>query len=384
MNHALRVLVSVTAAAVTLSAVGVASGGWAVDGPAVAAGASLPSGWPVAPLVRAVAAEGTENVSVAVGDGALTVDWRRVKGAARYRVSWREPVFRGGEPTGAWSAEWLGRKTFGATQRSFQVVGLVNGRKYQVRLESRGKARRSRWVVFSTTAARPSASVPTSTVSASVPAPSTPTAPAPPIAGCASGGAACVVGSTGPGGGTVFYAPSATFTVTGAACGSDCRYLEAAPADWSAGSSSDPLLALSATNGGCSVPMDASAYATALLIGSGLANTAAIMAVCPNASGSSWSPAARAASLYAPTINGGTVSGWFLPSRDELWQLAQSGVGGLQTSVSDPNGWESYYWSSSQTSPFYSALIGWDGTNWFKWDENSGHSLQVRPVRAFS
>lgn len=383
MKHALRVLVAGAIAVVALSVVGVAPEAWAVSGRTVVTGDSSPSAWPVAPLARNATAMGTDDVSVAVRDGALELDWSRVKGAARYRVSWRGRIFKDGEPTGTWSEKWLGRRTLGASELSFQVTGLVNGRKYQVRLESRGKARRSRWVVFSTTAARPSAPVPTSTTSVPAPsAPSTPTTTAPPVVTCGSGGEPCVVGSTGPGGGTVFYAPANTFTVAGAACGSECRYLEAAPADWSAGSSSDPLLVLTTVNGGCAVTMDASARANALLIGSGFANTAAIMAACSGAS----SPAASAASLYAPTVNGRTVSDWFLPSLDELSQLAQSDVGGLQTSSSDPNSWEeTSYWSSSQTSGFYAGYIWWEGTRWSRADINgSVYPLRVRPVRAFS
>ena len=42
---------------------------------------------------------------------------------------------------------------------------------------------------------------------------------------CATGGT-CYVGNTGPGGGTVFYAASGTFTSTGSDCNTSCKYLE--------------------------------------------------------------------------------------------------------------------------------------------------------------
>ncbi len=71
------------------------------------------------------------------------------------------------------------------------------------------------------------------------------------------------------------------------------------------------------------------------------------MAGCPSTDplNAQSAPAALAASTYAPTVNGVVVTGWFLPSRDELNLLDVSGVGGLA-----PNG---LYWSSSQSSPTY-------------------------------
>ena len=85
--------------------------------------------------------------SVVVGDRALTLNWSAVKGAAGYRVSWRGRVLKGGKPTAAWSKKWLGLKVLKNTARSYKIAGLVNGRDYQLRLESNTKTKKSRWVV---------------------------------------------------------------------------------------------------------------------------------------------------------------------------------------------------------------------------------------------
>ena len=58
------------------------------------------------------------GASVVAGDRALTLKWSAVKGAAGYRVSWRGRVFKGGKPTAAWSAKWLGLKVLKTSARS--------------------------------------------------------------------------------------------------------------------------------------------------------------------------------------------------------------------------------------------------------------------------
>ena len=351
-------------------------------------------------------AEAASGASVVVGDRALTLTWSAVTGAAGYRVSWRGRVLKGGKPTAAWSAKWLGLKVLTASARSYKAAALVNGSEYQLRLESNTKAKKSRWVVEYVSSGTPATAVPTAprsvsgvardasvTVSWSAPSsnggaaitgylvtasggvsPSTKQCAASPctvtgltkgtpytftvkatnargdsVASLASDAftpGSWNVGDVGPGGGKVFYASSGTFSETGAACGSNCRYLEAAPAGWNPGAplgSPDPNLQWGGGDGtaGCSKKTIAGAAGTA--IGSGKANTAAIMAVCPAASGDDSAPAARAASTYAPTFNDLVVHGWFLPSRDELDELDFSAVGEFAPG--------SDYWSSSQ----------WDG-----------------------
>ena len=193
---------------------------------------------------------------------------------------------------------------------------------------------------------------------------------------CAAGGV-CVVGSDGPGGGKVFYVLGGAETVPDAPCGLSCRYLEAAPAGWNAGDRPDPSRAWGGGNGAegtCSNGTISGAVGTG--IGSGFANTAAIMDACPDPSGDFSAPAALAASTYAPNPYGVVVRGWFMPSRDELNLLDVSSVGGLA-----PGG---YYWSSSQ----YGALAAWSqyvgiggGYDWFY--DDGDVTLLVRAVRAF-
>ena len=487
--------------------------------------------------------------SVVASDRALTLKWGAVKGAAGYRVSWRGRVLKGGKPTAAWSAKWLGLKVLTASARSYKATGLVNGRQYQLRLESntrvpvfadayrltlrifaltqdfpreykaslgadmkrhalvllrsiyrikkspdkaahldnvlddlellkleirlaadlkvlslkrqaelaelcdtvgkqiKGWPKKSRWVVKSTFVGSPKTTAPgaptnvtgvvgdasvvvswlapssdggsavtgytvtadgggsqtctTATLSCSVAgltngtaytftvvatnargnsASSAPSATVTPSAppSCANGGFACVVGDTGPGGGKIFYAPGGTFTMTGAACGSSCRYLEAAPAGWNSGGSPDPVLRWGGGNGTaghCSDKDTPGAAGTA--IGSGFANTAAIMVACPDSSGNNSAPAALAASTYAPTVGGAVVTGWFMPSRDELNALDISSVGGLAPSV--------YYLSSSQGTAVraWAQYVGNGGGANFQDVGYKNLTYRVRAVRAF-
>ena len=188
-----------------------------------------------------------------------------------------------------------------------------------------------------------------------------------------------MVGSDGPGGGKVFYAPGGTFTETGAPCGPSCRYLEAAPAGWNPGGSPDPGLQRGGgdgTAGQCSNKDIPGAAGTA--IGSGFANTAAFMAACPDAESFGALPAARVAATYAPTVGGVSVTGWFLPSRDELKALDISSVGGLTPL--------DYYWSSSQPNAFdaWNQVVGLDGMEggWQGYGSKL-YTFLVRAVRAF-
>ncbi|GHV86702.1 hypothetical protein AGMMS50230_23100 [Spirochaetia bacterium] len=159
------------------------------------------------------------------------------------------------------------------------------------------------------------------------------------------------IGDTGPGGGKIFYVNAAGFAVSGKGT---CKYLEAAPADisgtfaWASGS-------FTSTELSC----------TSMDIGTGYANTQAILKKDPNA------PAADACDKYT---NGGKDD-WFLPSADELTALRgkKAAIGGFAVL---------HYWSSSEvdaggawapdfSDPPLSNL-------WAKTDNN-----KVRPIRAF-
>ena len=131
---------------------------------------------------------------------------------------------------------------------------------------------------------------------------------------CSEGGA-CSVGETGPGGGIVFYRDVNGFTC-GATLSSSCRYLEAAPYNWSGENHLATPYAVSAYRS-TSVPTYNGFNATGTAIGTGLANTRAIVNQNGLYNASSNRYAAGAVVLY----NGGGKSDWFLPSKDELTQV---------------------------------------------------------------
>jgi len=198
---------------------------------------------------------------------------------------------------------------------------------------------------------------------------------------CATGGV-CAVGDVGPGGGKVFYVAPSTFTSKGA-CGSTCKYLEAAPVGWittstpagqvncsvgtsavdsefpvTAGSSTtDPRCAWSGTNSPIQI--------TGTAIGTGYANTLAMIAQ---------DGTAGKAGTVARAFQGGGKTDWYLPSKDELNQMyiANTIIGGL---ASD------YFWSSSENGVgVWDQYFGNGGQHgWGK--ETAG--FYVRPVRAF-
>ncbi len=182
------------------------------------------------------------------------------------------------------------------------------------------------------------------------------------ITGCDMGGSddGCslevtyAIGDTGPSGvGIVFYITDGGL-----------HGLEVAPSDqstaqvWIEGGSTQ-----STANGN-----------TGVVIGTGLANSNAIMAQ----SGHTGS-AAQVCSAY----NGGGLTDWFLPSKDELQAIwdnivddgtgANSGVGGFASEL---------YWSSSETNSLFAwdqyFAIGLQGTNFKDYGGD-----RVRAVRAF-
>ncbi|MEI8084004.1 MAG: hypothetical protein WCI74_19375 [Actinomycetes bacterium] len=163
------------------------------------------------------------------------------------------------------------------------------------------------------------------------------TTPTPAPLTCAAGGT-CAVGSTGPGGGIVFYV-------------SGTRRMEAAPAD------------LSGSVAWCNNDSTDISGAAGTSIGTGSNNTTAMVAGCTTGAGNS-----------ARAYGGGGKSDWFLPSKDELNQLylRRAVVGGFTTGA---------YWSSSQ----FQAAAVWgqlfsNGDQPFAFKYLMGI---VRPVRAF-
>jgi hypothetical protein len=176
----------------------------------------------------------------------------------------------------------------------------------------------------------------------------------------------CQVGDIGPGGGTVFYVASGTFTqvgATGSMCGTNCKYLEAAPNTWSGGA--DPSLSW-ATNIN-SNQSTAVTGADGTEIGTGYKNSLYIVAQTGNVSATSAAVAARG---YA----GGSKNDWFLPSKDELNELysRSATVGGFVAN---------FYWSSSEFA-FPSAVAQNIGSG-AQANSTKSFARPVRPVRAF-
>jgi hypothetical protein len=172
------------------------------------------------------------------------------------------------------------------------------------------------------------------------------------------------VGSTGPGGGKIFYIASTPFAC-GPALELTCSYLEAAPTT-GANSWTDANYLWS---GNVATAIGASASGTA--IGSGYKNT---LAMVGQAGGGN--TAGRAGTVARAYRGPSNLSDWYLPSLDELTQLYQN-----QAIVSISNAFDDF-WSSTESGSG-DALIEWmqgDGGVYGN-DKNSLNA--VRPIRAF-
>lgn len=179
---------------------------------------------------------------------------------------------------------------------------------------------------------------------------------------CAQGGM-CVLGDAGPGGGKVFYVASSTFSATGTTCNTACRYLEAAPDDWSGGN--DPSRSWSEGIANWSTAL---ATPTLFAIGSGYANSLSIIAQGNN------DPAVSAASLARSYTGGGLVD-WYLPSNDELNEmyLNRSSIGVFLVNV--------YYWSSTESPVNGAWCLRFQNFDLDSVSKSADYG--VRPVRAF-
>ncbi len=196
------------------------------------------------------------------------------------------------------------------------------------------------------------------------PAPTPPTLPAPTPTPAACG----TVGATGPGGGKVFYVDMSR------AVGSQC--FEAAPIGWSGGG--DPQVAWGCE--GMDIP-----GANPTGIGTGEANTVAIVTMCGTVGIAAW---------VADWSSNAGQTDWFLPSKDELNQLCKF-ARGQSTTVTDQAvfcnatgtlqfGFTAFdtYWSSSQAD---------DVRAWYQYFGSGARSANnknyrlsfMRPVRAF-
>ena len=167
------------------------------------------------------------------------------------------------------------------------------------------------------------------------------------VSACADGND-CAIGDIGPGGGVVFYDAGSTQPWG--------RYMEAAPAGWNGGGADPKAMT-------CNKAPVVITAAESESIGSGLANTKAIVAMC-----------ASGAAVLAATYTGGGKTDWFLPSKaemDELFKQRET-VRGFD---------DGYYWSSSRNSAGSSYRMHFPiGSPYY--DYKNGES-GVRPVRAF-
>jgi hypothetical protein len=194
----------------------------------------------------------------------------------------------------------------------------------------------------------------------------------------------CNIGDTGPGGGTIFYVATGTFTSTGSTCNTNCKYLEAAPTSGTNAWSDEPIVAWS---GNTSIAIGATARGT--VIGTGYANTLAIVGQASG--GDTADRAATKARAYAGPNN---LSDWFLPSKDELiqmcrWQVAQAQAtcngGGFANRGIGASGFilgSAVYWSSTEVDADQADALNF-GTGAFNPNYKQTNPSYVRPIRAF-
>ena len=165
------------------------------------------------------------------------------------------------------------------------------------------------------------------------------------------------IGDTGPSGGKIFITPSTSGNTTG-------KYFEVAPIsgevirDWA--TDTDPGVGL-----GNAATTVVGADGTG--IGTGQQNTADIVAQIGNV-------AASSAAVYCNEYSYGGFSDWFMPSKDELYELylQRNIVGGLQVS---------YYSSSSEYSNdafWFLSFIDGNANTPYK-----NNDYYIRPVRSF-
>jgi hypothetical protein len=194
------------------------------------------------------------------------------------------------------------------------------------------------------------------------------------------------VGSTGPGGGKVFYVALTPFAC-GPTLAATCSYLEAAPTT-GASNWTDAGYAWSG-NTNTLIPYN-DVRGTA--VGKGYANTLAIVNQVDGGD-----TAGRAGTISRAYRGPNSLSDWYLPSQDELnqmckWQRGITGealtnlttvcTGGTLNSGVGAQGFGSGYWTSTEVNDF---------TVWNQNFENGGQRNntgkqeggRVRPIRAF-
>ena len=203
---------------------------------------------------------------------------------------------------------------------------------------------------------------------------------------CATGGA-CAVGETGPGGGIVFYVQTQTPGTfrCGATLELTCKYLEAAPANWLAGTTGDPTRSWATVGNQNTTVVGADGWD----IGMGYKNSLAIVAQTGNV-------AATSAAVLAREYKGNSKTDWYLPSKNELnqlcnyaWNITVSNT--TNTCIPPVNppatirsgftaGTTGTYWTSTGVATNAGFMRFWKN----EWNTFGKHfPYYVRPVRAF-
>ena len=172
------------------------------------------------------------------------------------------------------------------------------------------------------------------------------------------------VGSTGPGGGKVFYASSSSGFACGPTLAERCYYLEVAPA--SANSAKDWS---SPAYDAISVPGGTPGTA----IGSGYQNTMAIIA-----QGNGTDSAAG----YAQAYRGGGLSDWYLGTRLDLYQIYLNRANVI-TGTSVEHGFAGQYWASEQDGSTYAWNYLIHPNPGGPWSDRKEGPNYVRPIRSF-
>jgi hypothetical protein len=196
------------------------------------------------------------------------------------------------------------------------------------------------------------------------------------------------LGQTGPGGGTIFYYSAAGFNCGANTVGSvttpkavtTCHYLEVAPNGWNG--VSDPKRKWASPGNQATVVTGADGTA----IGTGLQNSIDIAAQSGNV-------ALTSAAVEALAYTDGSISDWYLPSKDELNELckfARTRPTGLPSESCPSSGgtqkagfaWgPGDYWSSTEFSNDRARYQWFDGGGQF--ETSKGLEIYVRPIRAF-
>ena len=185
------------------------------------------------------------------------------------------------------------------------------------------------------------------------------------------------IGSTGPGGGKIFYITNTPFAC-GPTLASTCKYLEAAPISginaW--------VDAVYTFSGNTATEIGVTAQGTAL--GTGYKNTLAIV----GQSGGGDTPN-RAATVSRSYRGPNNLTDWYLPSINELTQLylRQSTIGGFAAAEALGAGpLYDDFWSSTESGADGALIVWFDltsGADGGVYGNSKNEINVVRPIRAF-